>query len=306
MSNPWDDFKPQATSGPWDDFKAPDKASTLSPTEGSSQIDVAKFAMDQVQQAFPWNRLRAATLDPLAQKVSDVGLAAGYPNTGAAIGTAIKLSPEILSAYTSLNGLYNSPSPIAQGITKTPQEIGQAMNAGEQAAGINPQLPVRSGTLARFPKTNPDVITVTPEGTAIPGSTPLNTVPDVVPTQYPKNTNALLNHIDNRITQFGDKLNPQELSDYKKILPEMFNKGEIVRGTPQYAMASRLSGQVGDLYNNAVPGRADLNAAYGVSKKLHPDLISPIQNYIQKYGKGALKEAIGYALGGAVANKLFK
>lgn len=301
------DFQPLAQGSSKIDFQPMDSSASTPQGNPSSQWDVVKQAASMASQLpKPWDVARQYTLDPLAQKASDVGLATGYPNTGAVVGTAIKISPEILSAYTSLKGLYNSPSPIAQAITNTPQEIGQQMNVGEQAAGINPQLPVRSGTLARFPKSNPDVMTVTPEGTIIPGGTPMNTIPDVIPTQYPKNTNALLNHIQNRVTQLGEQLNPQELSDYKKILPEMFNKGEVVRGTPQYAMASQLSNKIGELYNKAIPGREALNSAYGLSKTLHPDLITPIQNYIQKYGKGALKEAIGFALGGAVANKLLK
>ena len=292
------------------DFQPIDQSASSAPTVDNSLANnwqVVKAAVGMANSVpRPWDVARQYTLDPVAQKASDIGLATGYPNTGAAIGTAIKISPEILSAYTSLKGMYNSANPILKGITNTPQEIGQQMGAGEQAAGINPQLPVRSGTMARFPKTNPDVVTVTPEGTAIPGGTPMSTIPDVTPTQYPKNTNALLNHIENRITQFGDQINPQELSDYKKILPEMFNKGEVVRGTPQYAMASKLNSQIGDLYNKAIPGRDQLNQAYSVSKTLHPDIITPLQNYAQKYGKQALKEAIAVAVGDAVASRFFK
>jgi hypothetical protein len=286
---------------------------------GSSQWDVAKAAMSAASDLAPWNKANQA-LNSAGGAVAQAGgyvggklESAGYPTAGnvaqgagVGLGGAIALSPDILAAYTGMKGLYNSSNPIARGITQAPQEIGQAMNAGEQAAGINPQLPVRSGTLARFPKTAPDVMTVTPGGTAIPGGTSLSSVPDVVPTQYPKNTNALLNHIQNRITQFGDKLSPQELSDYKKILPEMFNKGEVVGGTQPYAMASQLQTKVNDLFNQTVPGRADLNQAYGLSKKLHPDLMTPIQNYIQKYGKKALAEAIGLGGAGAIASRFFK
>src|SRR6266700_547682 len=298
MANPtWDETAPT-----WEDT-APAQA----PNGGSSQWDVVKQAAKMANAIpRPWDVARQNTIDPMAQSISDAGLATGYPRTGAAIGTALKISPEILAAYGSLRGLYNSDSPVAKAIVNTPKQIGQQMNVGEQAAGVTDQLPIRAGSVARFPKSASEVMTVTPGGTAIPPNNPMNSIPDIKPMQYPKNTNALLNFIQSRIAQFGENLSPQELSDYKKILPEMFNKAEVVRGTPQYAMASDINGQIGDLYNKAIAGRESLNQAYSLAKTLHPDLTTPIMNFIQKYGKQALKEAIGVGLGVGAAKSLSK
>jgi hypothetical protein len=254
----------------------------------------------------PWNKANQAYKGAIGWGAEKLGQVGANPYATAAVLTPAAIAPEILGAYAGLKGLYNSPNAIAQGITKTPQEIGQAMNAGEEAAGVSGQLPVRSGLNPRFPKTSPDVITVTPEGTAIPGGTPMNNIQGVSPTQYPKNTDSLLNFMKQRIDQYGDKLPVQELADYKRMLPEMFNKMEVARGTPQYALASQIQKQVSELHSAAIPGRENLNAAYSVSKTLHPEVANWIQNYAQKYGKQALKEAIGVALGGAVASRFFK
>src|SRR5439155_7051897 len=81
-----------------------------------------------------------------------IGGRMGFPKTGQAIGVgvgALSLAPEVLAAWNSLQGLYGSQNPLIQGITKTPQEIGQQMNVGEQAAGVSGQLPVRSGMISR-------------------------------------------------------------------------------------------------------------------------------------------------------------
>lgn len=282
------------------------------PASDALQSQTKPGFLDTVQAVSdltPWNQLRQKTLDPLGEKVAELGGTMGYPATGAAIGTAVQMAPDILAAGTSLKGLYESPNVYAQGITKTPQEIGQLMGQGEEAAGVSNKLPVRSGTLARFPKTAPDVMTGTPDGTVIPPGTSMNQVPSVNPSIYPKNTNSLLNFIQDRVSQFGSKLSPQELADYRRMLPEMFSKGEVMRGTPQYALASDLQNKVTTLYTQAIPGRAVLNQAYSVSKTLHPEVMNALLNYVQKYGKSALKEAIGVGAGiagGKALSDLFK
>jgi len=296
---------PEVTSSN-SNWQPPEVAASQS-QNGSSNWDVAKFAYNQASQMAPWNKANQAWKAGVGNVAEFVGKHTNLDPTqiGAAL-TPVAIAPEALASYTSLQGLYNSPNPIAQGITKTPQQIGQQMNAGEEAAGISGQLPVRSGMQPRFPKTPQDVMTVTPEGTAIPGGTPMNTVAGVSPTAYPKNTNALLNFMKQRIDQYGDKLPVQELADYKRMLPEMFSKMEVARGTPQYALASQLQNQVSSLHSAAIPGREALNQAYGISKTLHPDVANWIANYVQKYGKSALKGAIEVALGGAVASRFFK
>src|SRR5882724_3319606 len=98
-------------------------------------------AFGVAQDLAPWNQLRAKTLDPAGVAVAEAGGKMGYPVAGAVAGTAIQTAPELMSSYLGLQGLYNSSNPYAQGITKTPQEIGQAMNAGEESAGISGQLP---------------------------------------------------------------------------------------------------------------------------------------------------------------------
>jgi len=99
MSMPWEDFAPQqqapaqapSSSGggnPWDDFAPPKQ-------ENRPEIGLG-VAYDAASSMAPWNILRQKTLDPAGEKVAEAGGRMGYPATGAAIGTAIQMSPEIL------------------------------------------------------------------------------------------------------------------------------------------------------------------------------------------------------------------
>jgi len=147
MSMPWEDFKSASNtmaSGPWDDFKSP-----ASSSEGSSQMDVAKFAAGQVSNLAPWNKLtkmRQKFGGDIAEAGGYVGgkvANAGFPNAGNVIqGAGVELGaipaigPEALSAYTSLKGLYNPENPVAAGLTKTPQQLSPQYTAQNDAAGI--------------------------------------------------------------------------------------------------------------------------------------------------------------------------
>lgn len=236
---------------------------------------------------------------PIAQSegqiVSDIGSKTGYPTAGAVAGTGISMIPELASAYVGWKGLHNIENPIVKGSLNTPQELSPEYASQNQAVGISDKLPIQRGTIAKYPGLN-----------GLPSNVPPSQSATVAPLSYPKDTNTYLNYARDRVDSLGNQLTPQELSDHKTILSNILNdlkvKGQV--GTPVFAKASQLQTDTSALQNSVIPGRADLNKAYGISKTLNPDVMNAIKNYAQKYGKLALKEAIGVGLGVGVARKL--
>lgn len=229
------------------------------------------------------------------QVVSDVGSKAGYPTVGAVAGTAVSMIPELASAYMGWKALHNVQNPIVKGALNTPQELSPEYASQNQAVGISDKLPIQRGTVAKYPGLD-----------GLPTNSPPPQSPTVAPLSYPKDTNTYLNFARDRIDSLGAQLTPQELADHKTILSNILNdlkvKGQV--GTPVFAKAAQLQTDTSGLQNTVIPGRANLNQAYGISKTLNPEVMQAIKNYAQKYGKLALKEAIGVGLGVGVAKKL--
>jgi hypothetical protein len=207
-----------------------------------------------------------------------IGATSGYTLPGAV--SALK------SGLT--NALNKSGSPLLRGLINSPKELSPEFQAGKEAVGIGTDLPERIGRKARFPEPELNVATKQPKPIA-----KAETLPGVSPVAYPKDTNAFLNFANARVKAFGNKLSPQELNDFKEITGEMFRKGEIVPGTDQYAVATKLQHQVTPLLNKAIPGRASLNKTYAISKTLHPNVIGAVKDYAKTYGPAALFSAIG-------------
>jgi len=129
-----------------------------SPTDGSSQMDVAKFALSQAAAMNPVNKLtqmRQNVGGDIAEAGGYLGgkvTSAGFPNVGNAIqrvgvvaGSIPALGPEVLGAYTSLKGLYNPTNPVAAGITNTPKDLSPQYAMQNQAAGISNDIPETAG-----------------------------------------------------------------------------------------------------------------------------------------------------------------
>lgn len=285
--------------------------------EGSSQWDVAKTAMNQVAQTIPWNQVRQYTTQPLAQAISDAGNDAGYPKTGAAIGTAVAISPEILGAVTGLEGLYKSPSPTVQGLLNTPQELSPQYAAQNAAAGISNTVPETASKVVNpDPYSYPSTLTKPKyvngiagqvEGApTIPRLKPQvapEPLPSTTPLKYPDDPGTLINLINNRVNQFGQSLNPQELSDYKNLLQTKMGAGGDIPKFDQngnmtsiWAQASQTNKNLTGALNQAVDqninpanlpdgtlqSRGDLNQAYSTAKTQQN-----ITDFVKKYGARA-------------------
>lgn len=195
--------------------------------------------------------------DVAGQAASDIGLATGYPKTGAAIGTAIKMAPYVAGGVGLYQGLNAVENPIVKGLLNTPRELGPEYQALDQEAGVSQKLPVQKGTVAKFPALD-----------GSPQNEPPPEAPHVSPISYPKDRNTYLNFVRDRIDGVGQNLTPQELADHDKILNDIMSsmKSKGQGGTPVFQKAAQAGSDITNLRNAAVSGRPALNTAYGISK----------------------------------------
>lgn len=299
--------------------------------EGSSQWDVAKAALGEAQQLAPWNKANQALKNVggnVAEAGGYLGAKTGYPQTGEAVGVglggAIALAPDILAAYTGMKGIYNSPSPTVQGLVNTPQELGPQYAAQNQAIGISNDVPETASRVVNpDPYQYPSQLTKPKYVNGIAGQVegaptiprlkpqiPAEPLPSTTPLKYPNDPGTLINQINDRISQHGTNLNPQELSDYKNLLQTKMANGDIPRFDPNgkttsiFAQASQTAKNVSNALNQVsepllknaqlpegtLPTRAGLNQAYSISAKQQA-----LMNFIKKWSLRGLE---GSALAG--------
>jgi hypothetical protein len=228
-------------------------------------------------------------LDAAGQGTANILGKAGYPKAGAVLGTGISLAQPILGAATSLSSVMGD-SPIAQAIQNTPKDLGPRYQQLDQVAGISSDLPIQAGKAAKYPP--PDLGPLASKAPRpVLSAEPL---PSTTPQSYARDPSSFLNQASQRVNTFGDRLTPQELHDYKTILTNQINGGDVAPGTQAYAMAVKLRGQVSDLLNNAVPGRQELNQIYGYAKTIHEDLPAYLAKGIKEFGKASIVGALGY------------
>lgn len=219
--------------------------------------------------------------DPIEQRiVENLGVA----GTGYGVG---QLAGNIVKGAAAL-----PRTTLGRAILNSPEALGPEFRGGEKAAGISGDLPLRRGGTQKFP-----------DLAGQPSLSPPVEAPMVAPLSYAKDTNSFLNQARARVQAFGDKLSPQELNDYKTELSNIL--GSTPPGTPQYAIASQLKTDVTALHNTAIPGREQLNAVYGLSKTLHPDIGGMVSTLIKKVGWLPVKIALGTAGAKGIEN-LFK
>jgi hypothetical protein len=220
--------------------------------------------------------------DIAGEAANDFGASQGYPLTGAAVGTAIKMLPAAATAYGGWEGIHNIPSPTLQGLLNTPKELGPRYTAIDSKAGVSGDLPVQRGNISKFPGL---------DGT--PQNAPPIQTPNVAPTIYPKDTNTYLNFVRNRIANLGKEMTPQELADHDSMLSSLMGKMQVNNQgqTPVFAKAAQAHSDITAIRNAIVPGRADLNTSYGIAKT--QEQLGPL---VKKYLSNAAK--VGGTIGG--------
>lgn len=211
---------------------------------------------------------------------------------GKLVANAPAISTTVGEGFNALK--QNAPN-VIKGLLSSPSSVGEEMESGEEAAGIaSDTLPVRRGTIAKFPGLD-----------GLPTNTPPVEAPTVAPMVYPKDTNTFLNFARQRVDSLGEQMQPQELADYRTTLNTMFKSGEIKPGTKPYALASQLYTDTNSLFENAVAGRADLNEIYKYSKVV-PNFMTGLGTIAKKYGPRVATGVLELGAGGALAGGLYQ
>lgn len=264
--------------------------------------------------------------DVLGQGASDIGESAGYPKTGAAVGTAIKMAPYVTLARVGWNAMQQSANPVVRGLVNTPQELSPQYTAQNKLIGISDRMPESLGGKTIFPNPYSNTLSTKPPPALnvdtniqsnLRGAEPL---PSTTPMKYPSNNEVFVNYANKRLA-FGDKLNPQELSDIKyKADGAITDAKDSLRSNPSdkaaktlLARASAIRSQSNTLLNQVasktlptenipsgtIPTRPGLNTAYGIAsrQKAIQDLIKSLPKYMG-YGGGAIGglAGAGYAI----------
>lgn len=254
---------------------------------------------------------------------------------GVALGGAVQMAPYLTGAAQGLKALYTSGNKYAQGITKTPQEIGKMMGKGEKMVDVGDHLPELRGSKPTFPEPemrfpvnapqggtparfNPETELFDPAIPAkrvpagankLPKAGPYKTIPEVTPASYPSDKGTFLNMADERMKQFGEQLGPQEVSDYHNQITDWFNRMKIDPNTKIGAIASKTAKRAAELRGTAIPGgttaegefipsRAALDETYGISKTLHPQIMKALKKHFsENAGKYGAAIAGGTVLG---------
>lgn len=212
------------------------------------------------------------------EAIAETGGALGYPKTAAALGTAVSMAPELLGAGKALSLMRTSQAPLARAIRLKPKQLGQEFEAINREAGISGNLPERMGSKARFPPPELQGLATRPPKPLLLGET----IPEVPPKSYPRDMNTFLNLASDRIKKFGKQLSPQELDDYKTELSTLLREKKGLKGTPPYAVATKLYKETTALQNEIMPGMEDLNKVYSLSKKLHPEVGKAVVGIVKK------------------------
>lgn len=274
-----------AVGAPQNRGKYDDILSGITPPKQSLKDQVKgayRIATDIVPEVAPSPTQRIQKgLDIGGEKLAEALGKHGYPKLGALYGTEIQTLPAILGAATGIGALETSEAPLAQAVRNSPRMLSPRYDAVKEAAGISKDLPISRGTIPKFPGLN-----------GLPSNVPPPEAPMVAPKIYPKEINGLLNFVRARVEGLGSKLSGQELEDYHSIINTAMRDGKIAPGTPPYAVATKLLKDfVNPLRSKAIPGIADTDQIYALSKKLRiaPEVAKTIWNYVgpkMRWGAG--------------------
>lgn len=245
---------------------------------------------------------------PFSQKLLENTITAG---SGVLLPGAVAGIPKVIR---SIGNAYDSAvsyiqNPVARGLLQSTKKLGESFNAQNEAVGITRRVPVEGGRVAKFDA--PERLVPTRQPRPI---TPAEPLPDVVPKQYPKDTGSFLNYANAKLKGLGNKISPQELTDWKVKIQTDISSGKIPKFDPEtkrittvYQQAVDLSKRITSQLNKTIEpalkeanlpkgtirSRADLNRAFSVSAGK------------ENVGR-LLKKGVKYALGGGLAYQLGK
>lgn len=257
------------------------------------------FVAEQVANLKPWDKANKFLKDDVAgfmagetgyqgQKLEN----AGYPTAGRLVrGTGllgseiIAMAPEAIGSAMALKGIYNSSNPTVRGLVNTPQELGPQYTAQDAVIGVTRRVPQEGGRFPQFQK--PEL-----QGLATKSPRPLlaaEPLPQIVPERLPGKPGDFMAYANDKLAKFGDKINPQELMDWKVKLQTDMSNGVIPKIDKQtggittiYQQATNLLSKIKGVFNplaerkllgtnlpsGTIQTRAGLDKAYGIASKL--------------------------------------
>ena len=258
------------------------------------------------------------------------GLAAGYPKTGAALGTMVSEAPlaaGLVSGGAALDDLLKSSEnpAIIRAMANTPKMLSPEYEAQDQALGVTRELPQTGGQYptyedpyeypSQFNRRSP--VMSGPKATASP-------LPSEIPARYPSKPADFFSYANGRLMNAPESIQPQELMDWQTKLSDDIATNKIPQfdkdgnTTTAFQQAADIKSRASDLFNQmadqnlpllrqegALPqgipdSRTDLNSAYGLSKTFRSPIAStlppPVIYYMKKYAPQIL-EGLGFGTG---------
>lgn len=287
-----------------------------------------------------------------------------HATAAAALGTLVSVLPELIMAYKGIGDLKSMQNPVIKGLMNTPKELGPEYAAQDAAIGVERSVPLEKGDVPRYPdpyqhpsnlikprysdvespapkivNTSGKVISPTPlssvepsESTTMTGfrrpkpTIPAEPLPDVTPLSYPKEPANFIKYADKKLDAFGNRLNPQELMDWRVKLETDMSSGKIpkfkkdISGketekiTTAFQEASKLSSRIGKVFNeiadtelggvklpkNVSPTRTGLNKANTIANKQEA-----VKAALKKYGKYGVIGVGGTMLAKSIKDEIF-
>lgn len=272
----------------------------------------------------------ASAPDVAGQSISNAGLAAGYPNTGAAIGTAVSLAPlayGLSEGGQALDAALRGPSMPAfvRGMTNTPKMLGPDYQAQNLALGVERGNVLEGGRNPTYATPEWQYPTKQPKPII-----PAQPLPGEIPIRYPSKPGDFIDYAKGRLANAPESIQPQELMDWQVKLQTDMNNGTIPKFdenrniTTAYQQASDLKNTASQMFKqiadanlpmlseegalpSSVPtSRSSLDAANRYSHLMRNPVSSvlpaPVIYALKKYGPSIL-EGLGVGAGIGVAKR---
>jgi hypothetical protein len=250
---------------------------TMNPDGFLNQLKMAGRAFLGGSQPDPTNNVVQAGANKTGEDIATSKLGQKFPEVGAGIGTAVQMSPDLLSLM-AIPGARNAAQAGDLGMVGRvisgpgASEAGEAMGAAEKAVGINNDI--------------------VPTLKDVSSNLGLRTA----------NSKQYLNALMERLKS-GEEMGPQSLSQHHKMIAELLTKEPSALaqtlglpsklGKPAVAQAAKINKMLVERLNSVTPGRAAEAANYAAAM------------FRNKIYKGAAGAAVSY-YGSPLLKALFK
>ena len=261
-----------------------DTSSLQTETTSATKMSLMEFTKQQLTRSGMQNTpialgIKSADSDSTKQLGEDITVALASkgtnPNLAAAVGTSLQMLPDAVAAMgggkvakevakpigTELNAIRKAVTPGAKA------KVGRMIGEAEKLAGVKETVP----TVSNYAKK-------------------LN-----LPARE-RSFADIVNSVRAKIKN-GEKLDAQDLVDFKDLVKQQYGANKIAKGTKLDAMTAKANVEAGEALNSSVPGRVIPAKEYAK--------IAKYQKQLKLLAKAAGGTA-GLGLAGALLTKLVK